>query len=935
MFVRSCSAALAFALCASAFSSVAAVAQSASSMTTARSTTQDVPLLAGAVVDQSGLAVAGATIRAIGRGIEKSTTTSATGGYAFSNLQPGLYQVVVSGGGYQPQRANDVAVVKGSIENVSFVLTRARTQQDLSTIATVSTHAGNPIASTTTITRSLEPQILTSEGYLRFGDQLRTLPGVNLGGLTSSVGDDLYINIRGMGTSETQALLDGHPVGPIGVYAFNGGGNFPTSFNFADSPGFALNKVEVTFGSGSSGLYGNDAIGGTINMETLNPTAERHYEMQYGIGDQGKQISFAKATGMLGKLGYAFAGGVTGTYGMFSPQQITQTALPDNAGNPCPAVATQFDLTPCHYAANTYTVSQNTNVRSGLAKLSYALSPNTTLSGSWFASGQWADSTGNGDNDNIPYDYRLYQLSQNGKPDCALPGDKSGTMSGYSVTTGSGAACDTPQQLASATSGPFGGGAGRARGTSMFDYHTRLRTVSGRSTYTVDYFFNHYKFFKTSEDSAGLNPDGTCCGGTVYSQFLNSQGVFVSDEITNENSDFGFGYFAEHQIQTRLNYQFAGQGLYNYSTPASPGYASIFAKGSVNFSPTASVYANAWVKRSTTDQTTSFDPRVSLVLRPKSGADVFRFTYGHSTGDPAAELIQSGAVVTANPASAVTGFRCNAFNQIGNGGNPSIKPEVGSDLEFGYAHRFQNDSNVQLNLYQTNVTNQLFSAALPISQYAGSVPLSPTLLAGFAQDAITNGCPGVTLANPNSVLQYLAIGTTYNATRARYRGIEISGRQRFSRNFFVDYSYDIQSAQQTGVSDNILQNNPFIINDHQIQGIPYNQATLAFDYSIPHGWQAHADGYFVSNNNVSRRPAYNFWSGYVGKSIGKGMTVRLGMFNVFNQATQNYGYIGHQQFIPENHFFNDTNSLQQALNAGGEEFGLANRSFVLTFSQRM
>ncbi len=893
----------------------------------------------GIVADRiSGLAISDANVTLYQGPKSVATTKSdSRGQFTFKDVAPAIYTLLATANGYQPQSSNDIAVIVGQQSVTNFTLTPATTGDagGLRTIATTRASAGNALASTTTISRNLDPALLSSESYIRFGDQLRTLPGVNLGGLSSSVGDDLYINIRGMGSSETQALLDGHPVGPIGVYAINGGSaNYPTSFNFADSPAFALNKVDVTFGSGAGGLYGADAIGGTINMETLTPTATHHVELQYGYGDQGKQLALAKATGTVGRLGYALAGGVTGTYGMFGPQNITQTALPDNAGNPCPAVATQYDLTPCHYAANTYQVSQQTNLRAGLAKLTYALSPNTTLLGSWFASGQWADSTGNGDNDNKPYDYRLYELQQNGKPDCALPSDSGGAVSGYSVTTGAGTACYTSGQLASATYGPFGGGAGRARGTSMFDYHTRLQTIDNHSTYTVDYFFNHYKFFKTSEDAAGLNPDGTCCAGTVYSQFLNSQGFLVSDDIVNENSEIGFGYFSEHQQQTRLNFQFNGQGSYKYTTPMFPGFGSVFLKGSVNLTPEYSVYANLWAKRSSVDNITSFDPRVSFVVRPKTGHDVFRVTYGHTTGDPAAELVQGSAVVNANPSSLITGFKCNPYNAVGQGPNPAILPEAANDVELGYAHRFERDSSVQLNLYETSVKNQLFSAVLPLTQYSGNLPIDPSLLAGFNRDAFANGC-NVDPNNASSVIPFLAISTTYNAASAIYKGVELTGRQRFTRNFYVDYSYDIQSAKQYGVSDQILQNNAFIINGAQIQGIPFNQATLGLDYSTPDGWQAHLDGYFVSTNNVSERPAYNFWSGFVGKSLTRGTTVRVGVFNIFNQATQNYGYIGHQLFIPENQFFHDTNSLQQALNVAGEEYGLASRSFIITLIQSL
>ena len=371
--------------------------------------------ISGIVADQvTGLGIAGAHVTIFaGDRVFASKDTDASGRFQVKDVVPGVYRLSANVANYAAQGTSDVAILPGQENVVNFALTKAQSGSGLREIATVTASARGALASTATITRTLDPEVLQSEGYIRFGDQLRTLPGVNLGGQSSSVADDLNINIRGMGASETQALLDGHPVGPIGVYAINGGGNFPTSFNFADSPSFALSKVEVTFGSGSSGLYGNDAIGGTVNMQTLNPTQKSHTDFQYGVGDQGKQVALGRATGTLGRFGYAAAAGVSGTYGMFAPRTVTQTALPDNAGNPCPAVATQFDLTPCHYAANAYTFSQNATVRSALAKMTYGLSKNTTFTGTWFGSGSWTDSTGNGDNDNLPTSSGLYAVQQN------------------------------------------------------------------------------------------------------------------------------------------------------------------------------------------------------------------------------------------------------------------------------------------------------------------------------------------------------------------------------------------------------------------------------------------------------------------------------------------------------------------------------------------
>ncbi len=894
--------------------------------------------ISGIVADQiNGLAIPNADLELYQADASVAKTKSDQAGrYSFPRVKPGIYTIVVRAPGYSSGRSNEFAVLPSTDTSQSMVLSRASVgETNLKVIGTVTTSSSNPLAATTSITRTIDTTALRNENYLRAGDALRTLPGVNFAGLSSSVGDDLYVDIRGLGETETQALLDGHPVGPQGVYGINRPfGTFPGAFNYADTPFFGLSKVQVTFGSGASGLYGTDATGGTVDMQTLNPTPTRQFVLEQGIGSQTKSQSDFRATGTLGRLGYAFAGSVQGTNGLYNPQVIPQTARPNNNpnlnnGGACTA---GNDITSCNLALNTYQVSGITNIRSGLAKLQYALSKNTTIMGSWFGSGQYADSTGNGDNDNLPYDTRVAQIRTNNTPNCSLATDSSGSQTGYTVITDANpSACYSAPQWAAASSGPFGGGAGRNRGTSMFDYHARLQSISGHSTYAADYFFNHYKFYKSSQEASGLDPSGKYFQGTQYSQFLNTSGLLLSDNITNENSDFGFGYFTEHQLQTRLDFNTVGLNQFAYAQPQSFGYGSIFARGSIKMSPRFSTYANFWLKNSNVTHGTYFDPRISLVYRPSSNRDVMRLTYGRTTGVPAPETIYALAAINGNPSS--LNPSCTPFNNIGNAGNPKLKPEEANDVELGFAHGFHDDSSVQLNLYTTSVRNQLFAAGLPLTQY-GNLAIDPTLLAGFASKIASAGCPGVNPTVPATVIPYLAISTTYNAASALYRGIELSGRYRFSRQFYADYTYDIQSSTQSGIADNILKSNPFIVNGAQIAYIPTHQASVGFDYSNSHGWEARIDTYWTGDNNTSQRAAYSLSNGFISKTLGHGLVARMGVSNIFNTATENYGYFGHQLFIPENHFFNDATPIQQFLSTGsGERFGLPSRAFLFTLSR--
>ncbi|MBV8807128.1 MAG: TonB-dependent receptor, partial [Acidobacteriaceae bacterium] len=444
----------------------------------AQSTPQRSGSITGIVADQlNGLPLPAATVELYsGADALAKTKSAADGRFSFADVKPGIYTIVVRASGYAPGRSGQFSVAAQTETSQPIVLTRSSvSDQNLRSIGTVSATTTSALASTTSITRTVDITALRNENYLRFGDALRTLPGVNFAGLSSSPGDDLSVDIRGLGESETQALLDGHPVGPQGVYGINHPfGSYQGNFNYADSPFFALNKVQVTFGSGASGLYGTDSIGGTVDMETLNPTPTRQFVIEQGFGTQNKMQSDFRATGTIGRLGYALAGSVQSTLGDFSPQLIPQTGRPNNNpnSNHNGACTAGNDITSCNLALNTYQVSQGTIIKSGLAKFTYALSPNTNFLVSWFGSGSYADSTGNGDNDNIPYDTRVAQIVNNNTPNCSLPTDKGGVQTGYTVITDTNPnACYSAGQWASASSGPFGGGAGRNRGTNMFDYH--------------------------------------------------------------------------------------------------------------------------------------------------------------------------------------------------------------------------------------------------------------------------------------------------------------------------------------------------------------------------------------------------------------------------------------------------------------------------------
>jgi outer membrane receptor protein involved in Fe transport len=881
----------------------------------------------GLVVDQrNALPVPGATVTLDKNGaVVASATTDRNGNYVISGIAPGLYNLVVRANGYDISESEDIALVGGATItlNAGLLLSPTSARNGLQVIGRATTNA-NPLAAATTISQQISPQLLTDTGQIRIGDQLGTLPALNFS-TSSSVGDDASINLRGLGSDESAALLDGHPVGPLGV----GSGGF----NFSLGPAFGLSQIDVTYGSGAQGLYGSDTIGGAVNFVTLSPTLTPQFSFQQQFGGFGISSTGIAATGTTGKLGYVFAGGRLGEYGDFYPGLITQSARPNNVNysatspngscqpNPSDPTAPP-DVSQCNLAMNTYAVSQNTQQSVALGKFVYALSPVSNLTFHAYDSVQWSDSTGNGDNDYLPYNTRLGQVNS-GSPNCIVGGGA--VDNGYTVVTNdtTGAtACYTPQQFAAASYGPDGGGSGRDRSTRMEDYDLRFATKAGINNIIVDGFVNNYVYWKNSSEAGGISATGQFLGSPTFADYYNTQGLLISDEIAAERNDFAFGYTTWHQLQTGNEDDASG---ITYNPTGFFGEYSFFARDDYQISNRLSFFLNAWEKHSSVTNHSTFDPRATLQYRPTS-KDVFQVTYGRSDGAPSPQLKLVGTAVASDPGASLTSVSCNGYNDVTSAGNPNLQSESANDFEVGYGHRFSADSNIQINAYDTAVANQLFGASEPLLQYGlGSVIFAPGALQAYI-NRLDSQC-GLALNNA-SVLQYLSVSTTYNAAHALARGLEFSGRQRLNRIVYIDYGYYIESSIKTGISNEILLSNPTVVDGAQLAGIPLHQATISLDIA-PGPWEFRLDNYYVGFNNPLNRPAYWHSDAFITHTFPGGRTsITLGGTNIFNSAVQVYGYLGYGT-API------TNTISGLSPSPSEEFGIAPAQLTLTLREKV
>ncbi len=875
--------------------------------------------ISGLVVDgRSALPVAGATVTLSQAGTSVASSTTDSGGrYQLSSINPGVYAVTVGAPGYASSASSNVVVLAGvNTLNTALTLSSSSNRNDTQVIGHV-TSSSSSLSAATTDTHSISMPNVTHTGQIRVANQLATLPATNVS-TSSSVGDDVTLNLRGLGVDETASLLDGHPVGPLGV----GSGGF----NFSLGPAFGLSSVDVTYGSGAQGLYGSDTIGGAVNLVTINPTATPHFSFQQQFGGFGISSTGLTATGTSGKVGYAFAAGKLGEYGDFFPGLIPQAARPDNVSsnsfNPNGACAgSSNDVSACNLAVNTYSVSQNTEQTVGLAKLSYQFSPATSFKVSAYDAVQWSDSTGNGDNDYLPYSTRLGQV-QSGMPNCTTGGG----AAGFTVITdpiANTTSCYTAQQFAASTYGPDGGGSGRQRSTSMRDYAGTFTTTAGINNFTLSAFVNNYWYWKYSSLAGGIDANGLLLGTPTYAEYYNTQGFLFSDEITTGKNDLTVGYTTWHQLQTSAENDISG--INPKFPPNYFGEYSYFARDNYTFNNEFAFYLNAWVKHSSVTNQTTFDPRATLQIRPTRN-DVIAFTYGRSDGAPSPQLKLQGTAIAADPGSSLTSVSCNGYNDVTSAGNPNLQSEAANDFELGFGHRFNGDSNIQLTGYVTSVKNQLFAASQPLLEYGiNNVVFAPGALQTYLT-RLQSQCPGDNITAA-SLPQYLSVSTTYNAASALARGIEITGRQRFAKIAYIDYGYYIESSTKDGISDEILASNPTVVNGAQLAGIPLHQATISLDVA-PGRWEFRIDNYYTEFNNGLNRPSYWTTNAFLSRSFGKGTLISLGGTNLFNQAVQYYGFIGYGT-API------TNPVSGDSPAPSEEFGLAPAQLTLTLQQRL
>ena len=206
----------------------------------------------GRVLDLSGQPVAGAavTLRAPS-GATRTVRTGRDGAFAFPDVVPGAYDVLVAADGF---RAEPSRVFAGERESPAIdIALRLAALAD--SVVVSASYVDVPTSEAASEVFALSRRQLTDRQFNTLADALRLVPGATVAP-TGGLGSVTSLFPRGGESDYTLVLVDG-----IKLNSFGGG------FDFGHLTTFGLGQIEVVRGP-QSAVFGSDAIGGVVQLRS-------------------------------------------------------------------------------------------------------------------------------------------------------------------------------------------------------------------------------------------------------------------------------------------------------------------------------------------------------------------------------------------------------------------------------------------------------------------------------------------------------------------------------------------------------------------------------------------------------------------------------------------------------------------------------------------
>jgi hypothetical protein len=358
--------------------------------------------VAGNVKDTTGAPVAGAAVALTGPTSYK-TRTDSKGDFSFSDVTPGVYTISISKPGYNTAVQSDIALVAGQTQTLTVSIA-AVSFSSLRTIAHVSVNGRGAINQTAASLSVITPQTFANQAQLQVTRVLSQIPGLQISFPSTSAnaaapGAITIPNIRDATSYETASLIDGHYIS-VGQY----GDNVTTFIN-----PYMFGSIEVIKGPGAESPVVNNAIGGTVNFHTKDPTLTPMPQFIGGFDNRGGSFADFGFSDTIGRLGFVVAvasddnpSAANGHTVYYDPSGGFPTGNTNcSAGPPCELEGntgyTQYGTTQSflptqyHLLACCYTLQGYLDESSELVKLQYHFSSATRLTVSYLGSQAYSD----------------------------------------------------------------------------------------------------------------------------------------------------------------------------------------------------------------------------------------------------------------------------------------------------------------------------------------------------------------------------------------------------------------------------------------------------------------------------------------------------------------------------------------------------------------
>jgi hypothetical protein len=187
---------------------------------------------------------------------------------------------------------------------------------------------------------------------------------------------------------------------------------------------------------------------------------------------------------------------------------------------------------------------------------------------------------------------------------------------------------------------------------------------------------------------------------------------------------------------------------------------------------------------------------------------------------------------------------------------------------------------------------------------------------------------------PAQTFPLLGVSGDFNLGETKARGIDISGRERLSRTFFVDYTYAATSSLLGNADLSIVQSNLALIPGAQLPGVPLHTYSAAFDFTSAKNEELRLSEFYVSANNGKNSPAYSYANLQLSTPFGRG-TATMNVYNLFNQNAFYEGRIGEGYPRALNQYAQPGDYQPLIGAASTERLGLPFRTFELSYSVRV